>query len=71
MRIQTEGNTYLQCDSPRGDDAQTPPFLQGLGEHETNPGTSKIKENHQSWIVDLSSSLIVFHRFLLADVQLH
>lgn len=29
--------THLQCDSPRGDDTQTPSFLQGLGEHDTKP----------------------------------
>lgn len=33
--------TYLQCDSPRGDDTQSPPFLQGLGEHDTKPVTTK------------------------------
>jgi len=31
--------TYLQCDSSRGDDTQSPPFLQGLGEHDTKPVT--------------------------------
>lgn len=31
--------THLQCDSPRGDDTQSPPFLQGLGEHDTKPET--------------------------------
>ena len=33
--------THLQCDSPRGDDTQTPPFLQGLGEHDTKPETTR------------------------------
>jgi len=32
--------THLQCDSPRGDDTQSPPFLQGLGEHDTKPVTA-------------------------------
>jgi len=29
----------LQCDWPRGDDTHVPPFLHGLGEHDTNPVT--------------------------------
>lgn len=32
-------NTYLQYDdSPRDEDMQTPPCLQGFGEHELKPG---------------------------------
>lgn len=33
-------STHSQCDSPRNGDTQTPPFLQGLGEHDTIPATS-------------------------------
>lgn len=32
-------STHSQCDSPRNGDTQTPPFLQGLGEHDTIPAT--------------------------------
>ena len=34
-------STYLQNDSPRNGDMQIPSFLQGLGEHETNPEKEK------------------------------
>lgn len=34
-----KNNTYLQNESPLGDDTHVPPFLQGLGEHEIKPGT--------------------------------
>lgn len=32
--------THLQCNSSRGDDTQSPPFLQGLGEHDSKPVTA-------------------------------
>ena len=40
-------NTHLQCDSPRGEDAQRPAFLQGLGEHDTKPEIENIFHKHE------------------------
>lgn len=32
-----KNDTYLQYESPRNVDEQSPSFLQGLGEHDMNP----------------------------------
>lgn len=41
-----ENGTYLQQDSPLGEDTQAPPFRQGLGEHDTNPAKTTTMSNN-------------------------